>query len=178
METREFKLENSWDELLYPHLWATIRGTYYGVISQEQMEEECFYIACRAVAAFKFPKISTDYETFYAIRTDDNTLEEVDLEDYPEAIKHGVFKNDLNYAEIEVLIAWMKVYWYENMLSNSDNYEDLYTDANIKTFSRANLIDKNTNVLKDARKTAERMESRYSRVNSLRRPSLGDVNND
>ena len=105
-------------------------------------------------------------------------LEEVDENDYPEAIPHGCFKNDISYAEVEVLIAWMKVYWFENMLSNSDNYEDLYTDANIKTFSRANLIDKNTNVLKDARKTAERAESRYSRVNSLRRPSLGDVNND
>ena len=72
----------------------------------------------------------------------------------------------------------MKVYWYENLLFNADNFEDLYTDANIKTFSRANLIDKNTNVLKDARKTAERMESRYSRVSSLRKPSLGEINDD
>ena len=72
----------------------------------------------------------------------------------------------------------MKVYWHENLLSNADNFEDLYTDVNIKTFSRANLIDKNTNVLKDARKTAERMESRYSRVNSAHKPALGDVNNE
>ena len=50
-------LSNAWDDILYPSFRATIRGTYYGVISQEQMEEECFYIACRAVAAFKFPKI-------------------------------------------------------------------------------------------------------------------------
>ena len=167
-----------WDDILYPSFRATIRGEYYGIITQDDLDEECYHLVCRAISTFKFPKISLDYETFYAIRQDDNTIEEVDLEDYPEAIPHGVFKNDISYAEVEVLIAWMKVYWFENMLSNSDNYEDLYTDANIKTFSRANLIDKNTNVLKDARKTAERVESRYSRVNSLRRPSLGDVNND
>ena len=167
-----------WDDILYPSFRATIRGEYYGIITQDDLDEECYYLACRAISTFKFPKIPLNYETFYAIRQDDNTLEEVNAEYYPDAIPHGVFKNDLTYAEIEVLIAWMKVYWYENMLSNSDNYEDLYTDANIKTFSRANLIDKNTNVLKDARKTAERMESRYSRVNSLSKPSLGDVNND
>lgn len=167
-----------WDDILYPSFRATIRGEYYGIITQDDLDEECYHLACRAISTFKFPKISLDYETFYAIRQDDNTLEEVDENNYPEAIPHGVFVSDISYAEVEVLIAWMKVYWYENMLSNSDNYEDLYTDANIKTFSRANLIDKNTNVLKDARKTAEKMESRYSRVNSLRRPSLGDVNND
>lgn len=166
-----------WDDILYPSFRATIRGEYYGIITQDDLDEECYHLACRAISTFKFPKTSLDYETFYAIRTADNELTEVDMED-PNAIPHGVFTNNISYAEIDVLIAWMKVYWYENMLSNSDNYEDLYTDANIKTFSRANLIDKNTNVLKDARKAAERMESRYSRVNSLRKPALGDVNND
>ena len=72
----------------------------------------------------------------------------------------------------------MKVYWIENMLSNSDNFSDLYTDANIKTFSRANLIDKNTNVLKDARIAAQNAESRYSRVSSTRQPKIGDINNE
>lgn len=169
-----------WDDILYPSFRATIRGEYYGIITQDDLDEECYHLACRAISTFKFPKISLDYETFYAIRREDNSLFEVfeDDADFDQAIPHGEFKNEISYSEVEVLIAWMKVYWYENMLSNSDNYEDLYTDANIKTFSRANLIDKNTNVLKDARKNAERMESRYSRVNSLRRPSLGDVNND
>lgn len=107
METREFKLENSWDELLYPHLWATIRGTYYGVISQEQMEEECFYIACRAVAAFKFPKISTDYEVVYFIRNEDGVFVEVDEEDenFDDAVPHAFFVNKLSYDEIEVILA-------------------------------------------------------------------------
>ena len=164
-----------WDDILYPSFRATIRGEYYGIITQDDLDEECYHLACRAISTFKFPKTSLDYETFYAIRTENNEILEVDEED-PNGIPHGMFLNKISYAEVEVLIAWMKVYWYENLLSNSDNFEDLYTDANIKTFSRANLIDKNTNVLKDARKAAQLAETNYSRVNASRKPTLGDVN--
>ena len=94
-----------WDDVLYPSFRATIRGEYYGVISEDDIDEECFHLAQRAIAAFKFPKISTEYKTFYAMRTKDNILEEVDIKDYPEAIQHGYFINDLTYAEIEILIA-------------------------------------------------------------------------
>ena len=166
-----------WDDILYPSFRATIRGEYYGIITQDDLDEECFYLVSRAISTFKFPKTSLDYEVFYTKRSNDNTLIEVD-EDDPDAIPHGFFQNDITYAEVEVLLAWMKVYWYENLLSNADNFEDLYTDVNIKTFSRANLIDKNTNVLKDVRKAAEKAETRYSRVNRFKKPSLGDVNNE
>ena len=99
-----------WDEVLYPPFRATIRGQYYGFISQDDMDEECFNLARRAVAAFKFPKIPTDYVTFHAIRNKDNEVEEVDLSDHPDAIPHAYFENDLSYAELEIIIAWMKVY--------------------------------------------------------------------
>ena len=45
-------------------------------------------------------------------------------------------------------------------------------------YYRANLIDKNTNVLKDARIAAQNAESRYSRVSSTRQPKIGDINNE
>lgn len=167
-----------WDNVLYPPFRATIRGEYYGVISQEDIDEECFNLAQRAIAAFKFPKISTEYETFYAVRTAENELEEVDPKEYPEAILHGRFKYDLSYAEIEVLIAWMKVYWCENQISNADNFEDMYTDVNIKTYSRANAVDKNTKLMAEYRSYAQELENRYSRVNSERKPSFGDINED
>ena len=94
-----------WDNVLYPPFRATIRGEYYGVITEEQLDEECCCLAQRAVAAFKFPKISTEYKTFYAVRNEDNEIEEVDIEDCPDAVKHAYFVNDLTYAEIEILIA-------------------------------------------------------------------------
>ena len=106
-----------WDDVLFPSFRATIRGEIYGVITQDELDEECFNLARRAIAAFKFPKISTDYKTFYAIREED-TLLEVD-ENTEGAVPHGYFINDLSYAEIEILIAWMKVYWTEMLLSNA-----------------------------------------------------------
>lgn len=166
-----------WDDVLYPSFRAMIRGEYYGVITIEDIDEECFNLAVRAVNTFKFPRIPTDYTTFYAIRTSDNELEEVDLEDYPEAIPHAYFNNDLTSAEIDVLIAWMKVYWCEQQISNADNFEDIYTDANIKTYSRANAVDKNMKLMAEFRKYAQELETRYSRVKSWK-PTIGGINED
>lgn len=167
-----------WDNVLYPSFVATIRGEYYGIITQDELDEECFHLAERAVSTFKFPKISTDYETFYAIREPGNVLREVDPEEEPEAIPHGRFLEDLTYAEIEILIAWMKVYWCENQISNADNFEDIYTDANIKTYSRANAVDKNMKLMAEFRSYARQLETNYSRTSNTRKPTIGDVNND
>ena len=113
--------------MLYPSFRATIRGEYYGIVTIDDIDEECYNIAKRAIAAFKFPKISTQYVTYYAIRSKDpdenNTLEEVD-EDTEGAIPHAYFVNNLSYAELEVILAWMKFYWCEEQISNADNFED------------------------------------------------------
>ena len=167
-----------WDDVLYPAFVNTIRGEYYGVITQEMLDEECFHLAERAIATFKFPKISTNYKTFYAMRDSENRLEEVDLEDYPDAIPHGYFINNLTYSEIEILIAWMKVYWCENQISNADNFTDMYTDANIKTYSRANAVDKNAKLLAQFRSYARQLETNYSRTSAERTPTIGDINQD
>lgn len=167
-----------WDNILYPSFRATIRGEYYGVISQDDIDEECFHLAERAIAAFKFPKISTEYKTFYAVRNEKGELQEVDPQEYPEAILHGYFVKDLNYAEIEILIAWMKVYWCENQISNADNFDEIYTDVNIKTYSRANAVDKNMKLMAEYREYARELENRYSRVNETRKPSMGDINSE
>lgn len=154
-----------------------IRGSYYGVITQDDLDEECYNLACRAIAAFKFPRISTAYTTFLAVRTDNNTLEQVS-NDNPDGIKHAYFNEELTPAEIEVIIAWMKVYWCEELISNADNFEDMYTDANIKAFSRANSVAQNRRMMEDFRNNARDLENRYSRVNALRNPSMGDINED
>lgn len=166
-----------WDDILYPSFRAAIRGEYYGYVSQDDLDEECFHLAERAVATFKFPKISTDYTVFHAIRTSEGVLEEIDAST-PEAIPHAYFNNDLGYAEIQVLIAWMKVYWCERQISNADNFEELYTDVNIKTFSRANAVDKNLKLMAEFRDYARRLENDYSRVSSERTSTIGEVNDD
>ena len=72
----------------------------------------------------------------------------------------------------------MKVYWCENLISNADNFEDIYTDANIKTYSRANAVDKNLKLMAEYRSYAQELETRYSRVTSTRKPSIGSINSD
>lgn len=64
------------------------------------------------------------------------------------------------------------------LLSNADNFEDIYTDSNIKTYSRANAVDKNMKLMAQYREYANELEMRYSRVNSQRAPSIGDINNE
>lgn len=169
---------NIWDDVLYPSFWASIRGDIYGVISRDVMDEQMFHLARRAISAFKFPKISTEYEVFYAIRDteDENLLQIVD--DSSSGIPHGCFVNDLGYDEIEIILAWMKVYWCEQLLSNADNFDDIYTDANIKTYSRANLVDKNMKLMSTYRDYARELETRYSRTTAERKPSLGGINGD
>lgn len=166
-----------WDNVLYPSFRATIRGEYYGIISQDFLDEECYNLALRGISAFKFPKISTEYEIFYAIRQENGSLQEVD-KDTEGAIPHGRFKNELTYAEIEIILAWMKVYWAESLISNADNFEDMYTDSNVKTYSRANSVAQNLKLMAEYRTYAKDLENRYSRVNSFRKSSLGDVNSD
>lgn len=72
----------------------------------------------------------------------------------------------------------MKFYWAELQISNADNFEELYTDSNIKTYSRANAVEKNTKLMGEYRSYARELENRYSRVNSECAPSLGDINED
>lgn len=178
-----------WDNVLYPQFRATIRGEYYGRISYDAMDEECYYLARRAINAFKFPKISTNYTPIYAIRGEDTRLgvnhdensEELILVSNPElecAIPHAYFNETLTDAEIEIIVAWMKVYWCENQISNADNFEDMYTDANIKTYSRANVVDKNLKLFSTYRDYARDLENRYSRVTSTRKSSIGGINSD
>ena len=94
-----------WDEVLYPSFRSIIRGEYYGIVSEDFIDEECFNLAQRAISTFKFPKVSLDYKIFYAIRNHTGELEEVELEDYPDAVPHAFFYEDLGFDEIQVLIA-------------------------------------------------------------------------
>ena len=71
----------------------------------------------------------------------------------------------------------MKVYWCEELISNADNFTEIYTDAQIKTYSRANMVDKALKMLETFRSNARSIESSYSRVSAERTPTIGDINN-
>jgi ASC-1-like (ASCH) protein len=70
----------------------------------------------------------------------------------------------------------MKFYWAEMQISNADNFEEMYTDANIKTFSRANAVDKNIKLMETYRAYAQELETNYGRVTAQKTASIGDIN--
>ena len=72
----------------------------------------------------------------------------------------------------------MKVYWCEELISNADNFTEIYTDSQIKTYSRANMVDKALKMIDNFRDNARRLETNYGRVSASRTPSMGDINSD
>lgn len=72
----------------------------------------------------------------------------------------------------------MKVYWIENLLSTTDDFEQIYTDSNIKTYSKANLLQQNLTRYETFLAQAHEMETRYSRVTATRAASIGDINEE
>lgn len=165
----------NWEDVLYRPFIASIRGEMYSYMPQDVLDEECYHLACRAISAFKFPKISTEYTTYYGYRDE---VGNIIVSEDTSAVPHAYFNNNLNYVEIEVILAWMKVYWAENRISNADNFDDMYTDANIKTFSRANAVEKNLKLLDNYYQRARELENRYSRVAVDGSPALGKINED
>ena len=79
--------------------------------------------------------------------------------------------------EIEVILAWRKVYWIEYLLSNADDFDNTYTDSNIKTYSRANLVQQNTTRYKEFKDRAKEVETNYGRTETYK-PTLGSINSD
>lgn len=156
-----------WDEVLFPHFLATISGEEYVLMTDQQIFDECVNIGLRAVATFKFPKIALDYDFEEVTTTGEN----------PVTYERPYFTNDnITYREIEILVTWMRVYWYGNKVSNADSFVDIYYDGNVKTYSRGNALDKYIKSETEARKAAKEKESNYSRVDSEGNPSLGDIN--
>ena len=166
-----------WEEVLYPPFLDTIRGEYYSIISDTELNVELYNLGRRAVAAFKFPHVSLAYDVIYVKVEDGNEIVVGPTDDWD--IVHPYFTSDeVTYREIEVIIAWMKVYWAESQASNADNFLNLYTDANIKTFSRANALDKYLKFVTTFKKEAKELEDRYTRVAEDGTPALGEVNDD
>lgn len=71
----------------------------------------------------------------------------------------------------------MKVYWCEAQISNADNFEDMYTDSNIKTYSRANAVAQNLKLMAEFRTYARDLETHYSRTKNYK-PTIGDIHSE
>lgn len=160
---------NYWSSCLYPLFLSTLHSCTLASYTDQELQDELDHFAQRAIARFKFPKVSLEYSY-------DNTIEDDSLPIVERRAKGYYFLNPVGYREIEVILAWMKVYWLEYQLSKERNYENLYADKDVKAFSSGNLISSIVKAYDAMMFTARKTEEDYSRVRKNGTPAIGDVN--
>ena len=162
---------NYWNNCLYPLFLSTLHSCTLASYTDQELQNELDNFAMRAIAKFKFPKVSLMYKY-------DDTIVDVNMPVVERVAKGYYFVNEVGYREIEVLLAWMKVYWLEYQLSKERNYENLYADKDVKAFSSGNLINAIVKAYDTMVKTARKTEEDYGRVRLDNTPAIGDVNAD
>lgn len=147
----------NWGECLFPLFLSTLSSCTFASFSDEELYRELSNLAKRAIARFRFPRISLQYE-----QKDSGEI---------------FFVNNITMNEIEVIVCWMKVLWVEYQLSKERNYENLYADKDVKAFSSGNLISSITKALVEVTNQARKIEEFYYRSNNGS-PTIGEVNNE
>lgn len=141
-----------WDEVLYPEVVAAIRGERYLIMSDKQIADELLSLTKRAINTFKFPDIDLSYD-----------FETTTSEIYP---SRYYFKNAVTDDEFNVLIAWVKYYWADYMVSNSDNFQNIYFDKNINSYSPGNVLHNYVAAKTQYLEEARTLEANYYRKHS------------
>lgn len=147
-------------ETLYNQFLSSISSYTLSQLSDDDIKAELFNLAERAIAAFKFPKVSLTYS---------------EQEDDYGGLSH-YFDNNVTQKELNVLIAHMKVYWIEFQISKEERLQTLYYDDNVRTFSTANMLAQLNRMYENFVKIAEKAEYNYSRIAADGRPRVGDIN--
>lgn len=146
----------NWANTLYPLFLSTVSSCTYASYTDEELMQALSQLAMRAIALFRFPRVSLEY---VAVDGD------------------FAFVNELSFAEMEVIVSWMKVLWVEYQLSKERNYENLYADKDVKAFSSGNLIASIVKALEALTHAARKKEEFYYR-SDRGIPTIGDVNAD
>ena len=160
---------NYWSSCLYPLFLSSLSSCTFASYTDQELQNELDILAKRAIARFKFPKVSLNY--LY-----DNIIVDESLPVVDRSTKGYYFTAEVGYREIEVILAWMKVYWLEYQLSKERNYENIYADKDVKAFSSGNLISSIEKAYNTMVTTARKVEEDYGRVRIDGKPAIGDVN--
>lgn len=160
---------NYWSSCLYPLFLSSLSSCTLASYTDQELQNELDILTKRAIARFKFPKVSLDYDYDDAIANDNLPIVERSTKGY-------YFINSVGHRELEVILSWMKVYWLEYQLSKERNYENLYADKDVKAFSSGNLISSIEKAYNTMSLTARKVEEDYGRVNADGKPALGDMN--
>ena len=160
---------NYWSSCLFPLFLSSLSSCTLASYTDQELQNELDILAKRSIARFKFPKISLKYAY-------DGEIADISLPVVERSTKGYYFIEEVGYREIEVILAWMKVYWLEYQLSKERNYENLYADKDVKAFSSGNLISAIEKAYSTMTATARKVEEDYGRVTADGRPAIGDMN--
>ena len=136
-------------------LLNTLSSSTFAGMTDEEIDETLAMLMFRAVADFRFPRIQLTYA---------------------EDVSGYYFENDITQKEINVLLALMKKFWLEQQLDAEKNFEMLYYDKDVRTFSRGNIVQQLKDRYKQAKEDAKYAQFDYGRVNSTGGATMGEVN--
>lgn len=150
-------MNNSWDKCLFPLFLSTLSSCTFASYTDDELNSELNNFAIRAIARFRFPRVSLQWET-----NSDGI--------------NSFISPEVGYREVDVIVAWMKVMWVEYQLSKERNYENLYADKDVKAFSSGNLIQSITKALSEMVTLARKVEEFYYRATNDGTPTIGEIN--
>lgn len=152
-------MNNSWDTTLFPLFLSSLSSCTLASYTDEELNSELNNFAMRAIARFRFPRVSLKWTT-----GKDNI---------------NVFSDEnIGIKEFDVIVAWMKVMWLEYQLSKERNYENLYADKDVKAFSSGALISSIAKALLEMTDMARKVEEFYYRADNDGNATIGDVNDE
>lgn len=138
-------------------------GCSWSSFTEEELKAELFNLLIRAIAEFRFPKIELDY---------DSGQEEVN----GGMINYDYFVNDITQKEINVLLAYMKQFWYEYVVSNEMLYDNSYFDTSLNKHSPGMLLAQLRQLLELARREAKSVRFNYGREDVEGKSNLAKLN--
>ena len=131
----------------FPQALNMLKSKTLAAMSDAEIEEFLNDLVVKAVAEFRFPRISLNYSSI-----DNNGVIEY------------TFDEDLTQREINVLLAIMSKLWIQQQLQNEELFETLYYDRDVKTFSRGNMIKELRETYKEAKREADMAQYNYGRL--------------
>lgn len=152
-------MNKSWDTTLFPLFLSSLSSCTLASYTDEELNSELNNFAMRAIARFRFPRVSLDWIT------GQNNI--------------NVFSDEnIGIKEFDVIVAWMKVMWLEYQLSKERNYENLYADKDVKAFSSGALISSIAKALAEMTLAARKTEEFYYRADNKGNAVIGEVNDE
>jgi hypothetical protein len=125
---------------VYDFFLSKVSDYSFLTLTIDELEDQLFKYLRSAIVSFEKPK--------------------VDLKDRDDTLKQ--FNNTLNDEEKELLAVWMLYHFIRPKVISSENIKQMMSDSDFKIYSQANQLQALSNLMKDLKKEAESLTTKYS----------------